>query len=139
MSVLVDTNIFVASADEAEGRNRDAIAVLRSLSSDELFTTDHVLVEAWSMIRRRQGYEMAERFLAGLRGSPIAIEAITLVDLERAEAIGLLWADQRFDLVDRTSMAMMERLGCSRVATFDRDFAVYRYGPDKRLAFEVLP
>lgn len=37
-----------------------------------------------------------------------------------------------------TSFAVMERLGCRRAATFDIDFAVYRAGPDRKVAFEIL-
>ena len=33
---------------------------------------------------------------------------------------------------------MMERLGISRVISFDDDFVIYRFGPDRRQAFEVL-
>ena len=43
-----------------------------------------------------------------------------------------------FSLVDRTSFAVMERLGVTRVASFDRDFAIYRYGRNRDKAFEVL-
>jgi hypothetical protein len=32
----------------------------------------------------------------------------------------------------------MERLGLSRVASFDSDFAVYRYGRNRDRAFEVV-
>ena len=32
----------------------------------------------------------------------------------------------------------MHRLGLERVASFDDDFLVYRYGRDRRRAFEVL-
>jgi predicted nucleic acid-binding protein len=40
--------------------------------------------------------------------------------------------------VDRTSFAVMERLGIIRAASFDADFAVYRYGRKRDRAFEVL-
>ena len=32
----------------------------------------------------------------------------------------------------------MERMGLSRVASFDADFAVYRYGPGRERAFTLL-
>ena len=47
-------------------------------------------------------------------------------------------ADQEFSLVDRTSFAVMERLGITRVASFDNQFSVYRFGPRRSRAFEVI-
>jgi hypothetical protein len=32
----------------------------------------------------------------------------------------------------------MQRLGLTRVASFDDDFAIYRYGRNRERAFEVL-
>jgi uncharacterized protein len=49
-----------------------------------------------------------------------------------------MFADQNFSIVDRTSFAVMERLGLTRAISFDDDFAVYRYGRNRDRAFEVL-
>jgi predicted nucleic acid-binding protein len=138
VSVFIDTGVLVASGDRRDGRNGRAQEILASVAHERLFATDHVVLEAWIVVRRRAGYQVAEHFLDGLHRSPVRLEEVTLVDLERARWIGEGWADQEFDLVDRTSFAVMERLGCSRVMSFDRDFAVYRYGPNRRSAFEVL-
>ena len=43
-------------------------------------------------------------------------------NLEVAWAIGERFPDQDFSIVDRTSFAVMERLGVRRVAAFDSDF-----------------
>ena len=59
-------------------------------------------------------------------------------DLEAAWAIGERFPDQDFSLVARTSFALMERLGISRVISFDDDCAVFRYGRSRRMAFAVL-
>ena len=131
--------MFVAAALKGERFHERAHKVLASISREGPVMSEHVLVETWAVIRRRAGYAIAETFLSGLRGTPMRIEPVLAADLERAIAIGELWADQEFDFVDRTSFAVMERLGISRAATFDRDFAVYRFGPDRRNAFEVLP
>jgi predicted nucleic acid-binding protein len=66
------------------------------------------------------------------------VEHVTPADLDAAWAIGEAFPDQRFSLVDRTSFAVMERLGVHRALAFDDDFAVYRFGPRRDRAFEVL-
>ena len=66
------------------------------------------------------------------------IEPNEISDLEYSWRVREAFQDQPFSLVDRTSFAMMERLQISKVVTFDDDFVIYRYGPDRRQAFEVL-
>jgi len=59
-------------------------------------------------------------------------------DLDVAWEIGQEFPDQDFSLVDRTSFAVMRRLGLTRVASFDDHFAIYRYGRARERALEVL-
>lgn len=63
---------------------------------------------------------------------------MTAADLATALSIAQLFPDQAFSIVDRTSFAVMQRTGVTRVATFDDDFAVYRFGRDRRRAFEIV-
>jgi uncharacterized protein len=67
-----------------------------------------------------------------------AVVTVTAVDLESAWAIGLAFPDQDFSIVDRTSFAVMQRLGMHRVATLDDHFALFRFGAGRRQAFEVV-
>lgn len=136
MSVFVDTSVWYAAADRSDANNARAVKGLTV--SEALVTSDHVLVETWRLIHHFLGARAAERFWAGLRGGVANVAQTTAVDLEAAWAIGERFPDQDFSIVDRTSFALMERLGISRVLSFDRDFAVFRYGPNRRLAFEVL-
>jgi len=80
----------------------------------------------------------AERFWEGLRTGIAVIETVTLADLEVAWEIGVSWRDQDFSIVDRTSLAVMRRLGIDRVASLDADFAVFRFGPKRRESFFML-
>jgi len=73
-----------------------------------------------------------------IRAGAARLEFVTPADLEAAWAIGEIFPDQNFSIVDRTSFAVMERLGITRVASFDDDFAIYRYGRNRDRAFEVL-
>jgi predicted nucleic acid-binding protein len=59
-------------------------------------------------------------------------------DLDVAWSIGQQCPDQAFSIVDRTSFAVMARVGVLRAVTFDDGFAIYRFGPRRDRAFEVL-
>lgn len=82
--------------------------------------------------------EDAERFWEGLRTSGVHLEPVTLADIEAAWSIGERFLDQSFSIVDRTSFAVMERLGIPSAASFDADFAIYRYGRARDKAFEIV-
>lgn len=66
------------------------------------------------------------------------LETIGAADLETAWRIAADFRDQDFSIVDRTSFAVMRRLGIERAASFDDDFAVFRFGPNRRRAFTVV-
>jgi len=106
-------------------------------ASDSLLTTDHVLIETWLLIAGRGNHALGERFWRNVRGGLAAVEVVLRADLDNAWRIGEEFADQDFSIVDRTSFAVMERLGITRVASFDSHFAVYRYGPQRSRAFDV--
>lgn len=137
MSLFVDTSILYAAVDSSDRNNGRSVEILKS---DELLViSDYVLVETWMLLNRRLGREVAERFWGNLRGGAVAIEMVGPADLESAWQIGQQWPDQDFSIVDRTSFAVMRRLGIERAASLDNHFAVYRFGPQRRHAFTVLP
>jgi predicted nucleic acid-binding protein len=136
MSLFVDTSIWYAAADSSDASNGRAKNILAA--GEPLVTSDHVLVETWTLIRYRIGRQAAERFWEGLRTGVAAIEPIGMADIEAAWQIGISYRDQDFSLVDRSSFAMMRRLGIERAASLDNDFAVFRFGPNRRRAFTIL-
>jgi predicted nucleic acid-binding protein len=136
LSRFVDSSAWYAAADEGDLSNARAREILAA--GEPLVTTDHVLVETWLLLHHRLGRAAAERFWEGLRAGAAAIELVLAADLEAAWAIGEAFPDQDFSITDRTSFAVMERLGVHRVASFDDDFAVYRFGRDRKKAFTVL-
>ena len=63
---------------------------------------------------------------------------MTGADLEVAWATGEAFSDQDFSIVDRTSFAVMQRLGVHRAATFEQHFAIFRFGRNRTTAFEIV-
>ncbi|HUP03317.1 MAG TPA: PIN domain-containing protein [Bryobacteraceae bacterium] len=135
MSLFVDTSVWYAAADRSDSSNAAAKRILSA--GEALVTTDHVLVESCVLIHHRMGARAAERFWQGLREGAAAIEPVGAADLEAAWQIGTSWRDQDFSIVDRTSFAVMRRLGIVRAASFDSHFAIFRFGPGRRGSFTL--
>ena len=136
MTLYVDSSAFYAAVDADDLHNERATQVLAT--EEPLLTSDHVLVETWLVLQRRLGARTADQFWGVIRDSGAAVELVGSADLEVAWAIGEAFADQRFSIVDRTSFAVMQRLGIHRAASFDDDFAVFRFGRNRERAFEVV-
>jgi predicted nucleic acid-binding protein len=136
LSVFVDSSVWFAAAVVRDHDNVRARSILQS--APELVTTDHVLIETWLLLNSRYRRDVADLFWGQIRRGGVRIEHVTAGDLEAAWAISAVFHDQSFSIVDRTSFAVMERLGIVQVASFDSDFSIYRYGRARDKAFEVI-
>lgn len=136
MSFFVDSSVLYAAADSGDQSNQRAKEIL-SLEEARV-VSDHVLAETWLLARHRLGRTAADAIWGAIRSGAARIEMIGVADLDAAWRIGVEFPDQDFSLIDRTSFAAMQRLGLTKVASFDSDFAIYRYGPSRSRAFELL-
>jgi predicted nucleic acid-binding protein len=136
MSLYVDTSVWYAASDSSDRSNERAKQILGS--GEQLVTSDHVLIETWMLIRYRINRAAAERFWSGLRSGAALVEPVCPADLEAAWQVGVSWADQDFSIVDRTSFAVMNRLGIETAASLDEHFAIFRFGPSRRHSFTIL-
>ncbi len=136
MSLFVDSSVWYSAADRGERRNPRAIAILSAEA--RLVTSDHVVVETWLLLRHRLSFNAAQGFWDNLRAGVAEIVPVSAEDLEQAARIKDAFPDQQFSVVDCSSFALMQRLGIRRAASFDDDFVIFRYGPGRRRAFEVL-
>jgi predicted nucleic acid-binding protein len=134
VTVFVDSSAWFASVFARDRHNERAKAILAS--NEALATTDAVVIETWLLLARRFHHAAADRFWGRLRRSTVGIEPVLPTDYDAAWQIA--FPDQKFSIVDRTRFAVTERLRLNRVATFDEDFAIYRYGRNRERAFEVL-
>jgi uncharacterized protein len=133
---FVDTSVWYGAVDLGDVYNERARELLANISDPLL--TDHVLIESWRLVNSKIHRKAAEGFWFGIRSGVAELERVTASDLDIAWAIGESFPDQNFSIVDRTSFAVMERLGVTQAASFDDHFAIYRYGSKRDRAFEIL-
>lgn len=136
MTVFVDTSAWFATVNVKDRHHQRASELVRMQLP--LVTSTFVLVETWLLLHSRIAFAVADGFTEYIRAGAAQLEQTTMGDLQHAQQIARAFPDQSFSLVDRTSFAMMERLRISRVITFDDDFSIFRFGADRRRAFEVL-
>jgi uncharacterized protein len=120
---FVDTSFWVALGLARDERHPEASAIW-SARPGGVVTTNHVLGETWTFLRRRAGHAAAVRSLDAIAGSPRV--AIVHVD-EATESEALDWLrrhDERtYSFVDATSFAMMRRSRIREALAFDGDFS----------------
>jgi|SRR3989344_831782 len=124
-SVFLDTSFFKAAIDPKDDFYIEAKMILNKLQKDKvtLVTSNYVLDESFTLIRKRCGREMVDKFRKDLSKSTLVatIIRVTVVDEANAwEWFLLNWSDLSF--TDCVSFALMKRLEITRVATFDKDF-----------------
>jgi predicted nucleic acid-binding protein len=135
LTLFVDTSAFYAAADTADRSHERAKRILDA--GEPLVTSDHVLAESWLLVHHRLGRGAANAFWEAIRAGACAVEYVGPADLEVAWTIATDFEDQDFSLVDMTSFAVMQRIGVLRAASFDDDFAIYRFGRRRDRAFEL--
>ena len=132
----MDTSAWFAAANGNDFQHERAKAALNGQT--ELVTSTLVLAETWRLVHQKLHWQAAETFWRVIRQGAAELESVIAADMEAAWLIGQRYPDQDFSLTDRTSFAMMERLQVLDVATFDKDFAIYRYGGNKSGAFRLV-
>ena len=119
---FVDTSYWVALRLRRDA-NHDA-AVRLWTPGQAILTTNHVVGETWTFLRRRDGHPSAVAFLDAVE----ATDWLTVVFVDQAtEREARTWLrrhDERvYSFVDATSFAVMRRERLREALAFDSDFS----------------
>jgi len=122
--IFVDTSFWIAIRLPRDDHHDKALALLDRHGGESLVTSNHVLGESWTFLRRKVGHRSAVHFLDRLdRTARIS----TIFVPEEVEAQALRWLrrhdEREYSFVDATSFALMRSLRIKEALAFDGDFA----------------
>ncbi|MEA2026054.1 MAG: PIN domain-containing protein [Chloroflexota bacterium] len=120
---FVDTSFWVALGLQRDGRHQEARAIWTEDSVGAFLTTNHVVGETWTFLRRRAGHEAAVRFIDQVERS----RRVGIIHVDAAaEAEALSWLrrhDERtYSFVAATSFVVMRQNRLAEALAFDGDF-----------------
>jgi predicted nucleic acid-binding protein len=122
--IFVDSSFWIGYTEAREGRFDEAVRLLRRHESDPLVTTNHVVGETWTFLRKRYRHDVAMRFLDLTTSADRLTIAFVSESLERVAWTWLRRHDERpYSFVDATSFALMQRLRIREAFAFDEDFS----------------
>ena len=122
--IFVDSSFWIGLTDELDERHAMASDLLRLNDGDALVTSNHVLGETWTFLRRRHRHSVAMRFLESAQSGERLEIAFTSRELEADAWAWLRRHDEReYSFVDATSFALMRKLRIREALAFDGDFA----------------
>ena len=127
-AVFVDTSAFLAALDTGDKYHGEAEKRWSALSKSpsELWTTDYVRLESWSLIQRRLGAEAVMSFQDDWL--PLCkIHEVCRDGFERAAAQWRIAQRRNLSLVDLTSFDAMRQLAIRTALAFDQHFQEMGY------------
>lgn len=121
---FVDTSFWYGLQDRRDRRHPAAAALAAGQVGQQLITSNHVVGETWTVVRRRLGHAAAVGFLDRLHALP-NVEVVWADGALEADAWGWLRRhdEREYSFVDATSFALMRRRRLIEALAFDGDFA----------------
>ena len=119
---FADTSFWFGLQERRDSRHENARALV-ARGVGRLLTTNHVVGETWTLIRRRSGHSAAIGFLDRLADLP-DVEVVHVDEALEADAWRWLRSrpEREYSFVDATSFAVMRRRRIREALAFDGDF-----------------
>jgi hypothetical protein len=126
MEILIDTSALLSIHWTQDANHQKAARQLHKLQDAVIWVAMPVLSEFFYIANSRmKDYRRVLRALIQIR-TDYGLVSLEDEDTQRMEQIKHKYADAEFDYADAALMALSERLGITRVFTFDhRDFGMF--------------
>ena len=137
MALILDTGPLYASLDRSDQDHLACRALIES-ATEPLVIPAPVLVEVDYWIGRHLGAGALVALLADIEAGAYSIAHLATADYGRVRELCDRYADADIGFVDAAVLAIVERLGESKLATLDRrHFGLLR--PRHRESIDLLP
>ena len=125
---FADTSWWTALILPTDGRHRDALAMRAVVSAGEqVLTTNLVVGETWTFLRRRAGHRTAVGFIDRVgvlvSAGKLVVHAVTAEDELRAWRWLRRHDEREYSFVDAASFEVMRARRLREALAFDNDFA----------------
>jgi predicted nucleic acid-binding protein len=122
--IFVDTSFWAALRNPKDAHRGQAVALWRCHAQQPLLTSNHVIGETWTLLRRRADHRRAVEFLTAVDASArVAVQHVGA----QTELRALDWLrrhdEREYSFVDATSFALMREMRIGEALAFDGDFA----------------
>lgn len=119
---FIDTSFWVALRLRRDANHEAAVRLWAP--GKALITTNHVVGETWTFLRRRDGHPSAVAYLDAVETAGWLMVAHVDEAIEREARAWLRRHDERaYSFVDATSFTVMRREGLREALAFDGDFS----------------
>ena len=120
--IFADSSFWIGLIDELDDNHAQAARLLER-SDRHVVTSNHVVGETWTFLRRRFRHDVANTFLNLVDDTEGLRVEFTTRELERDAWGWLRRHDERpYSFVDATSFALMRHLRIREAFAFDSDF-----------------
>ena len=137
MALVLDTSALLAALDTHDPAHADCAELIAG-SAEDLVVPVLVLGELDYWCEKRLSVDAWLVFLRDVLDGIYTVEHPTRADLERCQELQTTYADLSVGVVDASLLALVERLGESKLGTLDhRHFGTMR--PRHVEALELLP
>jgi uncharacterized protein len=131
--IFVDSSAWLALSDVRDGNHKRALEFHRGLGSGgagRLLTSDYIMDETLTLMRKRSGAPAARQFALELAQSP-STQQIWVTPAHYDTALELFIGQRltSWSFTDCTSFAIMRELGVREAFTFDADFRQAGFEP----------
>lgn len=123
LTILIDTNVFIAQLDENDTTHTQVIAISKKIpESSILYTTTQIMSESLTVAAQKLGKKTAINLLKELLPGDVTIIHIDELIFNKSLSLFKTITSKNVSFADCTSFVVLKQYSIDAVFTFDQHF-----------------